>query len=102
MYSEDEGGRYGDYTGNGVTVTTVGSMAAVTVDLRYFGQMTIGPDGQAASLTWVQGHTTYLIEGPALGKAYCLQLGDLLAASKPVLVIADSSASPSPSGSSGG
>lgn len=92
----------------GVTVESSGTALLVKVAGRYWGGMTIGPHGDAVTLVWHEGNTGYLVEGPELGKAFCLKLAAELAAAKPILTItasgsasasaSASSASPSPSG----
>lgn len=75
-----------------------GTDLLVKVAGRYWAGMTIGPHGQTATVVWHEGDTSYLVEGPELGKSFTLQLAAELAGTKPILVItASASASASPS-----
>lgn len=64
---------------SGTTVTHSGHALIVYAGGRYFGFMTLGSAGAAVTLAWQQGTASYLIDGPSLGKSYCLQLAGELA-----------------------
>lgn len=62
----------------GTIVTRTGQALIVYVD-GHFGFMTLGANGSGITLSWRQGREGYLVEGPSLGKTYCLQLATELA-----------------------